>query len=144
MNNYLQLRERQQAEINNFGIKAAFSETQYNEMCAAWGLDPEAAQNEIIGIGGGCFILKRNKAAFVDLMRRHEAERKAAIKEDTTGDGYIFNMFYYEMANHEYIITGDLTDTLEACGVSFEDIEKSPALAHGLTKAQSEYYNNYD
>ena len=54
----------------------------------------------------------------------------------------IYDMFYTELANHEYIITGDLEPTLEALDLSLEEINSSKALLHGLKKAmaaQNEY-----
>ena len=44
-------------------------------------------------------------------------------------------MFNYELANHEYCITWDITDTLESLGLTREDIENNKNLKNGLEKA---------
>ena len=49
------------------------------------------------------------------------------------------SMFETELANHEYCITNDLTDTLEALGYTAEEIEQSPKLKTGLTEAIKNY-----
>ena len=44
-------------------------------------------------------------------------------------------MFLYELQNHEYSYTGDYTEAMDALGITFEDLEKKPALANGLQLA---------
>ena len=69
------------------------------------------------------------------MLDRHTEEMKRAIEEDTTGDGFIFDMFYYELANHEYSYTGDITDTLECLGLTEEEVNADERLLHGLNRA---------
>jgi hypothetical protein len=66
------------------------------------------------------------------MFERHELERKMARKH---GDDYLFEMFNYELANHEYSYTQDLTDTLEALGLTMEDINADPRMADALKRA---------
>ena len=72
--------------------------------------------------------------AFIDI----DETQTRLIKEDTSGDGFIYQMFSYELANHEYIITQDITETLDAVGISADDLETNPALTHGLKRAIDE------
>ena len=44
-------------------------------------------------------------------------------------------MFYTELANHEYSYTGDVTDAVNACGLTVEQLNANPALIIGLKKA---------
>ena len=76
------------------------------------------------------------------MLDRHEKEREAAIATDTTGDGYIYDMFYTELANHEYCITYELDDTLYALGLSVNKINADKRLLHGLEKAIRQYLND--
>ena len=48
-------------------------------------------------------------------------------------------MFIYELANHEYCITYDLEETLNALGLSVEEINADERLLHGLNKAIEDY-----
>lgn len=62
--------------------------------------------------------------------------KRAAIKADHAEDGFIFQMFRDELNNHEYNWTGDVSDTLEALGLTLEEIESNPALLAGFNKAK--------
>ena len=66
-------------------------------------------------------------------------EQKKLIEEDTTGDGFIYSMFKYELANHEYGYTYDLEDTLRALGLTYEEVQEKPNLKKGLERALEDY-----
>lgn len=102
MNTYKQLKDRQQKETDAFSLGAAFSKQQFADMMQEWGLTVDDT-DKIISIGAGCFIRKSDKEAFFNMLKRHNKEMQDAIAEDKTGDGFIYDMFYYELANHEYI-----------------------------------------
>jgi hypothetical protein len=61
----------------------------------------------------------------------HEKERKAAMQDDE----YLYQMFNYELANHEYSYTYDLTDTLEALDLTIDEINADPRMADALKRA---------
>jgi hypothetical protein len=67
----------------------------------------------------------------------HEKEMADAIAADKTGEGFIFEMFDYELGNHEYVYTCDISDTLDALGLTIEDLAKNPALRAGLKAART-------
>lgn len=132
---YQTLKARQQKEFNAFPLGAAFNEKQLQESLRRLGLDPIEGREHIIAIGGGCFIRETDKAAYLEMCDRHAQELADAIAADKTGDGFIFDMFRHELANHEYSYTGDTWETLDALGFTQDDIEKSEAMRHGLEKA---------
>lgn len=138
MNKYTELKDSQQEEINAFPLGAAFSNKQFAEMMNKWGLT-ENDTDKIYSIGGGCYIRKSDHTAFHEMLDRHEKERKDAIAADTTGNGYIYDMFYSELANHEYCITLDLEDTIYALGLSVDEINADNRLLRGLNKALKQY-----
>ena len=137
-NQYQILKDRQHKEFNAFPMGAAFSQQQFAEMMAKWGLLPTDT-DKILHIGGGCYIRKTNREAFHELVDRLDREKQEAIAADTTGDGIIKDMFLYELANHEYCITYDLEDTLDALGLTVDEINADPRLLHGLEKALKQY-----
>lgn len=141
MNKYTELKDKQQAEINAFPLGAAFSNKQFIEMMQNWGLT-ENDTDKIYHIGGGCYIRRSDHKAFHEMLDRHEKEREVAIATDTKGDGYIYDMFYTELANHEYCITYELDDTLYALGLSVNKINADKRLLHGLEKAIGQYLND--
>ena len=130
MNKYTSLKSKHQAEVDAFPFGFAFNESQFNEMMAKWGLTPDDT-DKIYKIGGGGYIRKTDSDAMHKMFDRHEEERKEAMKDDD----YLYQMFNYELANHEYSYTCDLTDTLEALGLTIEEINADPRMADALKRA---------
>ena len=134
MNQYQEMRDKQQQAINAFAHENmffAFSNDQFND-----GLTRHNVTiNDIVSIGAGGYLLKSKRAEFAALNKTCRDEINAAIAGDPTGDGFIYDMFYYELNNHEYIITGDVDDTLDALNITAADLDANPALRHGLKKA---------
>ncbi len=137
-NSYMELRERQQQEMNAMPIGFAFSDQQFKEIMRGWGLDPEKDLDKIVSIPAGGFIQKKDATAFIEMMKRHDNELKEAIAADLTGTEFIYEMFVYEMANHEYGYTGDPEDTLNALGFSLEDVSNDNRLTAGFLNAKAE------
>ena len=73
-----------------------------------------------------------------ETFARHHRELQAAIDADPTGEGFIKDMFLYELENHEYSYTGTVEDALDSLGLSFEDVAADPRLALGLSLAEKE------
>lgn len=133
---YKQMKDRHQDEVNKLPLAFAFSKSQYMEKLAEWNITEEEARNgAIISIGGGGFIRSGDKDLVIGTFERIADEEEAAIKADLTGDGYIYQMFLYELQNHEYSYTQEVEETLDNLSLTFEEIEKNPALKHGLNKA---------
>ena len=131
MNKYTSLKSKHQAEVDAFPFGFAFNQSQFNEMMIKWGLTPDDT-DKIYSIGGGGYVRKSDAEAMHKMFERHELERKMARKH---GDDYLFEMFNYELANHEYSYTQDLTDTLEALGLTMDEINADPRMADALKRA---------
>lgn len=130
MSKYTALKSKHQKEVDAFPFGFAFNQSQFNEMMAKWGLTPDDT-DKIYKIGGGGYVRKSDSDAMHEMFARHEAERKAAMQDDE----YLYQMFNYELANHEYSYTQDLTDTLEALGLTIEEINANPRMADALKRA---------
>ena len=52
---------------------------------------------------------------------------------------FAYDALFYEMNNHEYYYTYDITDTLQSLGLSFEDIEKNAYLKLAYLRAKKDY-----
>lgn len=139
MNRYAEMRQRQQQEVNALPLGFAFGNKQFDEMMRGWGLDPDKDVDKIYKLGGtGGFYKKTDAQLIRDTFSRHNAELEEAIAEDTTGEGFIYEMFLYELDNHEYGYTRDTEDTLDALGYTADEVLGDPRLKRGIEKAVTE------
>lgn len=132
MNPYVELKTKHQKEIDNFPLGFAFNETQFVEMMSNWGLDVQDT-DKIYSLGGGGYVRRSDSDALHKMLNRHMAEREEAIRENK--DDYLYHMFNYELANHEYNYTGDVTDTLDALGLTTEEIDADERMHEAFTRA---------
>ncbi len=137
-NQYQILKNRQQEEFNKFPIKFAFSNEQFKRGMNELGLD-ENDTDKVVSTAAGGFIKKTDVEAYVQLGNKFAAELEKAIENDEKGDGFVKDMFSYELANHEYGYTRDLTDTFDSLGYTIDDINRIPKLKKGLELALEEY-----
>lgn len=133
---YKEMKDRHQAEINALPLAFAFSRDRYREKLAEWGItEEEAKAGAVVGIGGGGFIRSSDRDLVISTFERIGKERQAAIDADTTGTGFIYQMFRYELNNHEFSYTQETDDTLTALGITDDDLNSNPALKAGLIAA---------
>lgn len=138
MNRYKELKSRQQKEFDEVPLGFAFSEEQFNAMMKGWGLDPDKDLDKIAEVSAVGYIQKKDIAQLKGLTARHKKEMEEAVAGDTTGEGFIYEMFLHELNNNEYGYTGDVSDTLEALGLDLGQVEADSRLKRGLEKAEHE------
>lgn len=139
MNRYAEMRKRQQEEVNALPIGFAFGNRQFEEMMRGWGLDPEKDLDKIYRLGRTGGYYKKTDAQLIhDTFSRHDAELQAAIAEDKTGEGFIYEMFLCELDNHEYGYTMDTEETLYTLGYTADEVLADPRLKRGIEKAVTE------
>ena len=66
--------------------------------------------------------------------KNHEEEQKAF-----ENDEFLQSAFEYELANHEYIITFDLEETLNALNITSEEYYKNERYQNIMKKAIANY-----
>lgn len=134
MNPYVALKQKHQKEFNEFPLGFAFNETQFNEMMAKWNLTPDDIDKiyKLDDIVGG-FVRKCDYGALYEMVERHTREVEAARTENK--DDYLYHMFNYELANHEYNYTGDISDTLDALGLTTEEIDADERMHEAFMRA---------
>ena len=143
MNRYAEMRSRQQEEFNALPLGFAFSQKQFDEMMEGWGLDPEKDLDKIYRIPGNGYIQKKDADLLRQTRKRHDTEMAAAIAEDKTGEGFIYEMFLYELGNHEYGYTGDMSDTLDDLGYTAEEVVADERLNRGIRLAHQKIMGRY-
>ena len=143
MNRYVEMKEKHQKEVNDFPMKFAFDDKQLKKGMEELGLT-ENDLDKVVGIGGGGFIRETDVEKYKNMFKRQNNELRKAIDEDKIGDGFIKEMFLYELENHEYVITYEIDDTLEALGLTNDDIRNNQNLRTGLILAEKECLERYE
>jgi len=139
-NRYKELKEKQKLEINVLPFFFfELNEERFDADMRSFGLpDDFDAIFELASKGG---VYSEMDFDCLDEMFRHQTfEMLWAIKDDATGDSFIYDMFLYELENHDFVHTHNLTDTLDAL-IPFTYVQKILAdkrLLHGLRKALAE------
>ncbi len=133
-NRYLLQKDKHQKMINNFNMFFAFSNEQLEE-----GLKKlNTTKNNIISIDFGGFIKKEDKEDYLNMLKVMNKESEESLKDDI----FLYEGFRYELANHEFCITYDFTDTLEVFGLEEDKLtEKQNNI---LFKARKDYLANCD
>ena len=135
MNKYRELKSRHEKMMNEFPMFYAFNNKQFEEGMAKLGLNPDET-DKIYKLGGtGGFYRKSDSNKLKEMFNTFERETKEAIAADETGYGFIYDMFNYELANHEYCITWDLEPTLDALGLTLAEINADERRLKGFKKA---------
>ena len=137
-NEYLKLQTKHNEEFNNFPIMFAFTDKSFEEGLVKLGLK-KSDTDKVISIGYGGFIRKADKEAYLEMTIRQANERKQAIEDDKTGDGYIYQMFLTELNNHEYGYTYDYEDTLNSLNLTIEEINANPVMKKAFEKARNKF-----
>ena len=104
---YLDLQQRHQKEVEDFPIAYAFNDKQLEEALEKLG----ASKKEVTTLGYGTVIKKADIPAFEELLEKHRHELKTAMKDKEFAEA----AFIYEMDNHEYAINWDGDADVLAC-----------------------------
>ena len=139
-NSYKELIDKQMEETNAFPVKTATNNEQFKKIVNEWNLSfNENSDNfygkQLVPLSLGMFIRKKDVKAFNDMLNRHREEHLKAIDKDKTGDGYIYDMFIYELQKHKYKYTSRVDDTLDTLDISRETLQQNAAMSRSLAKA---------
>lgn len=98
---YLDLKDRQRKEVEDFPIAYAFNDEQLKEALKKLGV--EDTKECVSVFGHGDIVKKENAPKLVAMLKRHTNEVKEALKDPDFAQA----AFLYEMDNHEYAINWD-------------------------------------
>lgn len=118
MEKYIDQKKRHMDEFGQFdGIFFAFSNEQFKEGLEKVKYNKET--DKIVNIGSGGYVLKSRINEFKALLARQEKERKELRKSTKQ----LIDAIVYELNNHEYCITGSVTDALAALDLTRETVD---------------------
>lgn len=137
---YKKYKNNRQEDFNKLPLMFAFSDEQFNEGLKKWGLtDTPEDLKKIVSIGCGGFMRKCD----IPLLENHNQtySEENMMFWMYNNFKFAYQAFKYEMSNHEYYYTYDLTDTLEALNLTIEKIYNNTLLKIALLKAKADYWN---
>ena len=141
MNLYKTMKNQHQEDINNFPMFFAFSNSQFEEGMNKLGLN-STDTDQIYKTGSGGYYRKTDAKELHSIINSHKEEMKHAMGNDQ----FLYDAFDYELGNHEYCITWDVEPTLEALGMTEDEVENDARMAAIFRKArqaQSEWYSKH-
>ena len=134
MNQYKMLKDKHFKELNNFPFFISF-----NDIGIAYGLLKIGLKatdtDKITRLNHNVIVKSEDVSAWKEMITRHRKEINNSIKNDKDGTGFIYDMFLYELNNHEYLYTREVDATLESLGYTKKQIESNLALKNGLNLA---------
>ena len=135
-NLYIEYTNKIQDDITKFPMQFAFSDEQLEEGLKELGIK----KSEALSIGSGGFIRKSDKEKYIAMIERHNQMREELMKNEK----FVYQMFRYELANHEFCITMDYRDTLDSVGLTMNEVNKNKMLKKQLIKARNDYMKNVE
>lgn len=142
MSSYLEMKEKHAKMLNDLPIQFAFCKEDLKAGLKKLGL-LETDTDKVVSFPGGGFMKKEDVPKYIDVQKQIQKEFWNAIDEDKEGTGFIYDVFSYELENHEYVLTGNLEETLEALDLTYKDFEEHPNLKKGLDLAEKKLANAY-
>jgi len=132
MNKYTELNAKHSKMVNDFPMAFAFSNKQFEEAKEKLGVE---SNDELLSVPGGGIIRKTDQEAFTKQYHQRNNEIEDALKDDE----YLYEGFLYELANHEYCITGDPESTLDCFGLTVDEVQADERLLTIFKKARKQY-----
>ena len=137
---YKELRESQQKRFDAFPQFYAYNCNQFKRGMEKLGLKEDDTDKIVSNFGGG-YILKADVNKYHIMICDFDKELWDSIKADIDGNGFINDMFTYELANHEYDITLEVDETLDALGLTEKDFQEYPLLKKVLKQCTRKYWD---
>ena len=133
---YAEWNNKKQAEFNKLPIKFAFSQEQFNRILEEFGLNEDNCVEKLTRVSSGSYMLKEEVYLLDNLLSQHEKEFEELLKDDE----FVYDMFIYELGNHEYQICEDDEDVINGCGLKISQINNDKRLLSLYNKAKKEYW----
>jgi hypothetical protein len=129
--NYRELKQKHQEEYNAYFFEngfAAFNPQQFVDGYTKLGLTPGNYASMLVCIGCGCYVLKIKHGELRELFARQKAERKQCFSNKAV----LISAIVSELGNHEFCITGDETETVEALDLDLTDGKTREAMKKAI------------
>ena len=116
---YINFKDAQMKELNEFPIAYAFNDEQLQRALEKLGV---ASVKECVSVmGHGDIVKKEDAPKLLAMFKRHDEELLEKMKDEDFAEA----AFLYEMDNHEYAINWDGDDDVLGCfNLTFEKLQE--------------------
>lgn len=134
--NYLDLKQKKQKRFDDFMSQYggfAFSDEQFEKQLEKLNAEPK----DLVSIGLGGFILKSKQNEFMEIIEDETISNQ--IKND---DELLYQAIFYELGNHEYIISIDREEAKKTIFANLDLTEeelKNERISKIIKKATKDY-----
>ena len=135
MNSYKLFKDENKKDLDKFiGLHGffAFNNKQFDEGKAKISI---IENTDLLSIKMGGYIKKDKKDEFHTVLKTMKENEDKILSDDEM----LYQAFMYELSNHEYCITYDIEDTLDALGISEEKFLSDQRMIDIFQKARKEY-----
>ncbi|EGQ0303604.1 hypothetical protein O0F56_01850 [Staphylococcus pseudintermedius] len=131
---YTEFKEEQRQKFEALPIQYFLSEN-IETICKKMEV---ASPKDLIKIGGFGVMKKSNKY----LINNYLLDKQKEFQKLMQSDEFALNAFKYELANHEFVITYDYEDALDALELEYSELDSR--LLNLLKKAKEQYLKEFD
>lgn len=126
---YNELQKKHKEGFQSFEMFFAYSNRQLEEGLTSLGLKKDDL-DKIAHIGGGGYIRVEEYPNFLDKAEEQAKELDDKLKEEE----FFKEALTYELENHEYCITNDVDDALDALGLTRSEIDENKNQREWMTE----------
>lgn len=123
---------------NGFPYFRARSKKQFAAGMKALGLLPGEEDQLCKLAGAGGYYRRSDQGWLNEISAKTTAEHRAAIEADKTGDGYIYDMFSFELSERDYNHPKAIKNMLDVLGLTAKQILTDDRIRYGFAKAVME------
>lgn len=135
MKTYTEWKDEKEKEINAIPLGFAFGKDQFLKMLERMGLTEDNCKDNLYSLGGGGYIKKTDSHLLKEFHKKYDGEWEEFKKNEQ----FMYQAFLYELANHEFCVTYELEETLDALDLKEEEVNESPLLLRALNRAKKQY-----
>ena len=141
--NYKKWINDKKEDFNKLPIYWAFGDQQFQELLKKLNLkDTPEDLKQLVNVGYGG-IMRKCDLSLLECHNNTFSSKKLNFWLFHNFN-FAYTAFIYEMENHEFGYTYEIDDTLEALGLSLEDISKNALLRLAYLRARKDYLKQYN
>lgn len=142
MNKYIEFKNKEHEIYNNMPyIRYAFGEEQIIKVFNEWGLKYPKHRDKVTSLFGAGDIIQKKDLPLFNQWKRENLDSLQQEKQELLKDReFVYDMFMYELGNHEWQLSYNNNEVLYACGLTRKNIENNYLFAECWETSKKDYW----